>query len=358
MIVVIGCSHHSFTIMFIGRVVFGYGSESITAAQNVYITQFFQDEKLAFPISMGNAIALLGTYLNYVLTASIAKKYGLMYGFVTGLLFCLFSLITVVLSITFDLIIESRFIREESTTTIEETFENNEKTDLIEKPNEENSESRSHTFNICNWYYKIPTPFWTLLVCSVIIYASSIGFNSIAVSYFVEKWFPNLDVKSAEVASSRVVSLDSFTNIISSIFLAIMMNYAHTILHIFNTINAMISVISFSLFLFTVYPLIPLILDGLASSLNYNVLNTLIPMMIEEKYMGLAFGISVAANNLGTSLLPIITACLRNFYGNYDLAIGFFIVINAVGLVSAIFFYFQYKKLISAKGKELEENIL
>ena len=351
MIVVIGCYHHSFTIMFAGRVVLGYGSESMTAAQNVYITHFFQDDKLAFPISMGNTTALFGTYLNYKFTAGIAKKYGLMQGFLSGMFICIFSLITIFIAIGIDFIIEKNLESTDGEAVLEE---NNEKSQLITKKNEE-IENKSNEKT--NYLSKIPSPFWPLLLCSVIIYASNIGFNNIAVSYFVEKWFPNLDVKSAEVSSSQVISFDSFTNILSSFFLAIMMHYANSYLHIFNTITALISLISFTLFMFSIYPLIPLILDGIASSLNYNILNTLIPNMVEEKYLGVAYGISVASNNLGTSIIPVITAFLRNFCNNYDLAISFFIFLNVVGLVSAVIFYYSYRdKFLLKQNKEKDEE--
>lgn len=350
-IVVIGCFHHSFAIMFIGRVIFGYGSESCTAAQNVYITYFFQEENLAFPISMGNAIALLGTYMNYILTAEIAKKSGLNSGFLTGFFFCCFSLLATFIAILIDQLIE-KWLEKKDLGSIEEN-EKEESTILIKKDNDLVIFQQNSAF-----LKKIPLSFWPLLFCSVIIYASSIGFNSIAVSYFVEKWFPNLDVKNAEIASSKVISLDSFTNIISSLFLAIIMHYANGILHIFNTVNALISLISFSLFLFTIYPLVPLVLDGIASSLNYNIINTLIPIMVEEKYMGVAYGMSVAGNNLGTSLTPLITAFLRNCYNNYDLAIVFFIVINLIGLISAVMFFFKYQEeFIKRKAKNVDDNI-
>lgn len=335
-----GCGEKNFTFMFVGRLIFGYGSESLTAAQNVFITQYFIDSKLAFPISAGNAVALLGTYLNYSFTAQIAKKYGLKYGFLSGLCSCAISFIAILVSLLIDFLIE-KYLQTEQKNNLPDELEI-----LIEK-------EEPVFIDNGNIFSRFPKPFWTLLFCSVIIYASSIGFSSIAVSYFVEKWFLRLDLKTAEVESTKIMSLDSLVNIFSSMVLASFMNYASNFLYIFSTLNAFISLLSFSMLLLAICPLLTLFLDGIASSLNYNILNTIIPRIVKEKDLGLAYCVAVAGNNVGTSLIPILAAFLRNARNNYDLAIELFIGLNMVGLVLSIVFYYQYKEKFITKEEVL-----
>jgi MFS family permease len=327
--------------MFTGRLIFGYGSESLTAAQNVYITHYFHNEKLAFPISIGNAVALFGTYLNYSLTAEIARKYGLKFGFLSGMFFCMISLLAIILTITID------FFIEKSLKNPQEIATSSDEVEILIKPEILlNSEEKSV-------FSRFSASFWILLFSSVIVYASSIGFSSIAVSYFVESYFPKVDLKTAEIESTRIMSLDSLTNIFSSIFLAIFMHYTSSnFLYIFPTINSIISLIAFTMLLLTIFPFLTLILDGLASSLNYNILNTMIPRMVKEKDLGLAYCMAAAGNNLGTSLIPIIAAFLRNARDNYDMAIGLFILLNVGSLISAMMFYFQYKEKLLKEKEE------
>ena len=335
-----GCGEKNFTFMFLGRLIFGYGSESLTAAQNVFITQYFIDTKLAFPISAGNAVALLGTYLNYSFTAQIAKKYGLKYGFLGGVFSCAISFIAILVSLLIDFLIE-KYLQTDEKNNIPDEVEV-----LIEKEEPIFIEEK-------NIFSRFPQPFWTLLFCSVIIYASSIGFSSIAVSYFVEKWFLRLDLNTAEVESTRIMSLDSLVNIFSSLVLAGFMNYASNFLYIFSTLNAFISLLSFSMLLLAICPVLTLFLDGIASSLNYNILNTIIPRIVKKKDLGLAYCVAVAGNNVGTSLIPILAAFLRNARNNYDLAIELFIGLNMVGLVLSIVFYYQYKEKFIKKEEIL-----
>ena len=337
-----GCGEKNFTFMFVGRLIFGYGSESLTAAQNVFITQYFIDSKLAFPISAGNAVALFGTYLNYSFTAQIAKKYGLKYGFLSGLFSCAISFIAILVSLLIDFLIE-KYLQIDENNYIPDEVEV-----LIEKEKEE-----PIFIDEGNIFSRFPKPFWTLLFCSVIIYASSIGFSSIAVSYFVEKWFLRLDLNTAEVESTRIMSLDSLVNIFSSLVLAGFMNYASNFLYIFSTLNAFISLLSFSMLLLAICPVLTLFLDGIASSLNYNILNTIIPRIVKQKDLGLAYCVAVAGNNVGTSLIPILAAFLRNARNNYDLAIELFIGLNMVGLVLSIVFYYQYKEKFIKKEEIL-----
>lgn len=330
-IVFSGCKHQSFPIMFIGRIIFGYGSESLTAAQNVYITEFFEEKQLAFPISLGNAISLMGTNLNYIFTAQIAKNFGVSMGFLIGVFFCTFSFLCIICAVGLDYYIENKIAER-----VEGSLEDCEKKAFLINSNEQIEEK--------NDGQNFPNSFWPLLICSMVIYASNIGFNSIAVSFFVEKWFPNQDVKLAEIASAKIISLNSLTTALTSILLAFFMPFMNNFLGIFNCFTAFMMLFSFILFFFAVYPWVSLLLNGIGSSLNYNILNTLIPLMISPKNLGMAYGLSVAANNLGTSITPFMTALLRNYSNNYDLAIIFFIVMNILGAISAGIFLCLRKK--------------
>lgn len=341
-LVTLGCKNHSFSLMFLGRLLFGYGAESLNVAQNVFVTEYFEANVLAFPISLGNAMGLLGANANYLITPSIAQKFGATAAFFLAWSFCVFTLLCVAVMVFLDGLLrrklgdceESRENRESQENLLE--FEESQQNLLEPEAKvltilEENDDKTEEIAGIRG----LKPCFWALLLCSVAIYGSNIGFNSIAVSYFVEKWFPAEAVSSAEVRSAKIISLNSLTTAATSILLAFIMPFLNDFLAILNAFTAIMSLTSFVLLALAASPLISLLLNGIGSSFNYNILNTLIPLLVNSKSLGLAYGVSVAGNNLGTSLIPLIVALLRNCYDNYDYVIICFVLLNVLGVVSA-----------------------
>lgn len=333
-LVTLGCENHCFSIMFLGRLLFGYGAESLNVAQNVFIAEYFAENVLAFPISLGNAVGLLGANANYLITPRVAEKFHAKTAFFVAFGFCLFTLLCVGLMVLIDALLREKLTISQEIENCEDFHES-----LLEKPlliREEAAAAASFLKNSGSTEESAIKPcVWALLLCSVAIYGSNICFNSIAVSFFVEKWFPAETVSSAEMRSSKLISWNSLTTAATSVLLAFIMPFLSDFLVILNTFTAVMSLFSFVLLLCAAPPLVSLFLNGISSSFNYNILNTLIPFLVKESSLGFVYGVSVAGNNLGTSLIPLIVALLRNYSNNYDLVIVCFVVLNVLGVISA-----------------------
>ena len=66
----------------------------------------------------------------------------------------------------------------------------------------------------------------------------------------------------------------------------------------------------------SVGPVAPLVGQGLAYTCFSAVLWPAIPLVVEEKYTGLAFGIGTAAYNAGCAVLPLVVAAIYTDAGN------------------------------------------
>ena len=73
----IGIFEHSWTLMFIGRVCFGIGTESLFVAFSIILSQWFKSEELALAFGLNSSIARLGSVANNFGSPRIAAAYGL-----------------------------------------------------------------------------------------------------------------------------------------------------------------------------------------------------------------------------------------------------------------------------------------
>ena len=60
--------------MLCGRVVFGFGGESLTVAQSALVAVWFQDKELAFALGLNLSIARIGGVINNVVSPMFWKE--------------------------------------------------------------------------------------------------------------------------------------------------------------------------------------------------------------------------------------------------------------------------------------------
>ena len=69
-----GSPSAAWATMFAGRVLFGFGGESLSVVQSAMIASYFQGRELAFALGVNVALARLGSVLNNLLSAVIASN--------------------------------------------------------------------------------------------------------------------------------------------------------------------------------------------------------------------------------------------------------------------------------------------
>jgi hypothetical protein len=109
----------------------------------------------------------------------------------------------------------------------------------------------------------------------------------------------------------------------------------------------------------TVDPVGPLVGQGLAYSGFASVLWPSIAMVVEERLVGLGYGIVVSIQNLGLAIFPLIVAQIYNDYGHAycPAAETFFVCCAFLGVIIGLYLnYYDYFHLDSILNRGLQSN--
>ena len=100
--------------------------------------------------------------------------------------------------------------------------------------------------------------------------------------------------------------------------------------------SLMLIVVHVTLGLTGVTPFVPLIGQGIAYSLYASVLWPCVPLTVETRQTGTAFGVMTSLQNIGLAVFPIIIGAIYNYNGNRYLpkVEFFFISCGVAGLVA------------------------
>lgn len=83
-----------FSLMVLGRIVFGVGSEGFSVLQSKMMAKHFMGRELALSMGLSSAFARCGTVLNYILTPIIAERHGAQWSCIVSVLLIVFSIFT------------------------------------------------------------------------------------------------------------------------------------------------------------------------------------------------------------------------------------------------------------------------
>ena len=82
-------------VLFFGRFIFGWGSESLVVAQSAIFSRWFKGKELAFAFGIGLTLSRLGTLFSFNTEALIAEYFGnYSYALWAAVLFCILSLLS------------------------------------------------------------------------------------------------------------------------------------------------------------------------------------------------------------------------------------------------------------------------
>ncbi|KAJ3382414.1 hypothetical protein HDU92_004774 [Lobulomyces angularis] len=87
----VGTSLKSFSMMVLGRIIFGIGGESISVVQCSITTSWFKNKELAFALGLNLCVARLGSVMNSVMSPRIESSYSVPVAIWTGSLMCYLS---------------------------------------------------------------------------------------------------------------------------------------------------------------------------------------------------------------------------------------------------------------------------
>jgi len=314
----------SIPLIFLGRFVFGAGSEPLIVAQSAMLARWFKNKEMAMAFGVQLTVSRLGS----------------LFAFNTGELFSSYfgsfryALLAAVLGCGLSLPGNSGYI-------------------ILDKRGEKALNLRNESAGDKIVFKDIkefrPT-FWYITALCFTFYAAVFPFQSLSTDFFVTKW----GIARTAAAGGG--------------FLAQVFN---NLVHIFSTAGGITSIIIFASMLLApfagrlvdrvgkraqfmiagalllipchlamgltkIYPVYPMVLLGFAFVLVPAALWPSVPLIVRSERVGTAFGLMTAIQNIGLGLFPLLNGLLRDKTGSYVASQFMFAGLGLVGLTFAL----------------------
>ncbi len=314
----------SIPAFFLGRFIFGAGSEPLIVAQSAMLARWFRNKELAFSFGATLTVSRIGSLFAFNTGELITKYFGsFRYALLAAVGACLIS----ILGNLFYILMDRRG----------------------EKVLGLKNESAGDKINFKDIKEFKPT-FWyvTFLCCT--FYAAIFPFTSLSTDFFVDKWGI---ARTAEAAGSflhqvfnNLFHLFSTAGGISSIIVFASMILAPFAGSLVDRIGKRASLmIAGSLILIPchlvmgltrIYPVWPMILLGFAFVLVPAAMWPSVPLIVRKDRTGTAFGLMTAIQNIGLGLFPLLNGLLRDATKSYTASSLMFASLGFLGLTFAL----------------------
>ena len=320
---IIVAAAHSKWELFAGRLIFGAGSESLIAVQSAIISRWFKGKEMALAFGIALTVSRVGTLLSFNTEELISRYFGsyrIALWAAAG--FCLFSLLCNLVYIALD--------------------QHGEKVLALPKP-------EAGDKIVFSDIKKFSSSFWFVVLLCVTFYSAIFPFTALATDMFHDKWGIPLVSSSTGGFLSQV--FDNFIHMfstapgITSIVIFASMIFAPFAGDLVDRIGkrATVMVVG-SLILIPAHlimgithwnPIPSMIALGAAFVLVPAAMWPSVPLVVEEKRVGTAFGLMTAIQNLGLGLFPALNGKLRDVTGTYTATQCMFAGLGVVGLIFA-----------------------
>ncbi len=304
--VFISASGSTFLIVLLGRFIYGLGSESLIVTMDKILSKWFKGKELAFAFGLLITIARLGTIAAFNSAASIQKMSGswrtaiwvsAVVMFVSFLLFLVYSSV--------DKAKEKYFKREKK-------------------------EGEAEKFSFQD-IYKFKPSYWLVCLLCMTFYSAIFPFTAFS-TVLLQTKFGFSAVLGALYTSMIFTASMVFTPLLGllvdkigkrgtlMIFGSLLLVPAHLILG-----------------LTYVHPVIPMIMIGISFSLVPAALWPVIPIMVEERRLGTAFGMMTCIQNIGLTIFPFLAGKMRDLSGGeFTNTMIMFACLGFVGIVFSL----------------------
>jgi len=320
---IIVAAAHSKWELFAGRLIFGAGSESLIAVQSAIISRWFKGKEMALAFGIALTVSRVGTLFSFNTEELISRYFGsyrIALWAAAG--FCLFSLLCNLVYIALD--------------------QHGEKVLKLPRPDAGDK-------IVFSDIRKFSSSYWFVVLLCVTFYSAIFPFTALATDMFHDKWGIPLVSSSTGGFLSQV--FDNFIHMfstapgITSIVIFASMIFAPFAGDLVDRIGkrATVMVVG-SLILIPAHlimgithwnPIPSMIALGAAFVLVPAAMWPSVPLVVEEKRVGTAFGLMTAIQNLGLALFPALNGKLRDVTGTYTATQIMFAGLGVVGLIFA-----------------------
>ena len=305
-----------------GRLVFGAGSESLVVAQSAILARWFKGKELAFAFGVSLTISRVGTLFSFnteELIASHFNNYKLALWAAVGL--CVFSILTNIVYVAMDKHGEASLgLADEGTDKI-----------------------------VLKDVKSFPASFWYVTFLCLTFYSAIFPFTALSTDMFHDKWgFPSTIASGggffAGVFSNFLHMFSTAPGITSIIIFASMVcaPFAGSLVDRIGRRASLMILGSLVLIpahlvmgLTKLDPRISMMFLGVAFVLVPAAMWPSIPLCVDKKAVGTAFGLCTAIKNTGLALFPYLNGRLRDASGGYRNTQIMFAALGVCGLVFA-----------------------
>jgi len=314
---------HSGLELFAGRLIFGAGSETLIAVQSAIISRWFKGKEMALAFGIALTISRVGTLFSFNTEELIARYFG---SYRTALWaaagFCLVSVLCNLVYNAMDL--------------------HGEKVLALPKP-------EGGDKIVFSDIKKFTSSYWFVVLLCVTFYSAIFPFTALATDMFHDKW--GLPLTSEATGGFLVQVFDNFLHMFStapgvtSIIIFASMIFAPFAGNLVDRIGRRATMmIVGSLMMIPAHlimgithwnPLPSMIVLGAAFVLVPAAMWPSVPLVVEEKRVGTAFGLMTAIQNMGLGLFPLLNGKLRDVTGTYTATQIMFSCLGGAGLIFA-----------------------
>lgn len=320
-------------MLFGGRLIFGAGSESLIVVQSAIISRWFKGKEMAMAFGIALTISRVGTLFSFNTEELIARYFG---GFRPALwaaaLLCLFSVLCNLVYNVMD--------------------KHGEKVLALPKPDAGDK-------IVLSDIGKFSSSYWLVVLLCVTFYSAIFPFTALATDMFHGKW--GLPLVSPSSGSFLSQVFFNFTHMfttapgITSIVIAASMIFAPFAGDLVDRIGRRASLMVLgSLILIPAHllmgvthwnPIPMMVMLGAAFVLVPAAMWPSVPLVVDEKRVGTAFGLMTAIQNLGLGLFPFLNGWLRDKTGTYTATQIMFAGLGIAGLLFAFLLLRSDKRL-------------
>lgn len=330
----------SIPVFFIGRFIFGAGSEPLIVAQSAILARWFKNKELALSFGIALTVSRLGSLFAFNTGELLAVHFGsFRYALFVAVAACVVSLTANIVYILLDRRAERVFQLHDESTEEKIVFKD---------------------------IKAFKASFWYVTMLCMTFYSAIFPFTDLSTDFFVDKWgIPRI----AETAGG----------FFDKVF--------HNFLHMFGTAPGISSIIIFASMILApfagrlvdkigrratlmiigsllmipshllmgvtkIYPVLPMIALGAAFVLVPAALWPSIPLIVRKERVGTAFGLLTAIQNIGLALFPLLNGLLRDLTKTYTSSMIMFASLGVVGLV----FSLLLKRADVQEGGALEKS--
>ncbi len=304
----------SFHIMLLGRFIFGLGGESLLITKTKILSKWFKGKELALGFALALSIARLGTIAAHNSSARIqalSDSWRLSIWVSSIIMFISLALFLVYSGID---------------RSSEKYFERQRKGDQKEK-------------FVFRDIFRFKRSYWFVSILSMTFYSAIFPFTAFS-TIFLQTKFGFTAIKGGFYTSLIVMGSMFFTPLFG--FLVDKFGKRATMM----IIGSLLLVIAHSTLGFTfLHPAIAMVLLGFSFSLVPAALWPTIPLLVEDRRLGTAFGLMTLLQNIGMAAVPWLAGRLTDISGgDYTYAMGMFASLGFLGLVFSLLLRISEKK--------------